>query len=289
MAPMTDIRRLPRARSLLFIPAAREDFVAKAASRGADVVILDCEDATPAQLKERARDLVRDLTPSLVEQGCAVAVRVNALASDWGLDDLDHGLCPELCAVVVPKVERVDELDAIAARLDAAGLPALGVIAGIETALGVADARALLAHPRVIGAYFGAEDFVTDLGGRRTTSNIEVVHARGAMVLAARLAGVPMLDQVVTDVRDDERFRTEASDARSMGYAGKLCIHPNQVALANDAFTPSDAELDRARRLLAAYADGTAAGLGAISFEGQMIDEPLAARARSLIARADPA
>jgi citrate lyase subunit beta/citryl-CoA lyase len=284
---MQEIRRPSRTRSLLFIPAAREDFVAKAPSRGADVVILDCEDATAAPLKEAARTLVRELTPALVEQGCAVAVRVNALASQWGFDDLDQGLCPELSAVIVPKVERLDELDTIAARLDAAGLPALGVVAGVETALGVADARSLLAHPRVIGAYFGAEDFVTDLGGVRTTSNVEVAHARGAMVLAGRLAGVPVLDQVVTDFRDDERFRVEASEARSMGYAGKLCIHPSQVVLANEAFTPSDAELDRARRLVAAYDDGIAAGLGAISFDGQMVDEPLAARARALLAQID--
>jgi citrate lyase subunit beta/citryl-CoA lyase len=268
---------------MLFVPAAREEFVAKAPGRGADAVILDCEDATPAHLKPEARELARRHAPTLVAQGCAVAVRVNALASEWGSGDLEGALCSELCAVVVPKVDRVEELDTIAERLDAIGLTSLGVLAGIETVLGVADARALLAHPRVVGAYFGAEDFVTDLGGRRTASNVEVAHARGALVLAARLAGVPLLDQVVTDVADGDRFVVEADEARSMGYAGKLCIHPAQVALANAAFTPSEAELDRARRLLAAYDEGIAAGLGAISFEGQMVDEPLAARARAVV------
>lgn len=281
---MSDVRPLPRVRSMLFIPAAREDFVAKAPGRGADAVILDCEDATPAHLKSDARDLARRLAPTLVAQGCEVAVRVNALASEWGPGDLDGALCPELCAVVVPKVERVEELDTIAERLDAAGLASLGVLAGIETVLGVADARPLLAHRRVVGAYFGAEDFVTDLGGRRTASNVEVAHARGALVLAARLAGVPLLDQVVTDFADDVRFTAEADEARSMGYAGKLCIHPKQVALANAAFSPSEAEIERARRLLAAYDEGTAAGLGAIVFDGQMVDEPLAARARAVLA-----
>lgn len=281
------VRRLPRTRSMLFVPAAREDFVAKASSRGADLVILDCEDATPAHLKPVARGIVRRIAPSLAAQGCSVSVRVNAIASEWGADDIAEGLCAELAAVVVPKVERVAELDDIADRLDAVGLRSLGVVVGVETALGVADARQLLAHPRVVGAYFGAEDFVTDLGGRRTTSNVEVAHARGALVIAARLAGVPIVDQVVTDFADDERFLAEASDARSMGYAGKLCIHPNQVALANAAFSPSAAEVERARRLVAAHDEGTAAGLGAIAFDGQMIDEPLAARARAVLAAAD--
>jgi citrate lyase subunit beta/citryl-CoA lyase len=280
---MTASRRL---RSLLFAPAVRPDFLAKLPERGADAVVIDCEDATPSGAKAEGRANARQLAPGLAVS-CQVTVRVNPPATEWFADDVSNGLVPELAAVVVPKIETLDGLAEVVAALDAAGLTELGIIAGIETALGVADARTLLAHARVIGAYFGAEDFIADMGGVRTSSNDEVAYARGSVALAGRLAGVPTLDQVVTDFRDDERFTREANEARAMGYAGKLCIHPGQVALANAAFTPSGAEVERARRLLGAYEAAGAAGLAAIDFEGQMVDEPLAAQARRVLELAD--
>lgn len=278
---------LGRIRSLLFAPAVRPDFLAKLPERGADAVVIDCEDATPSNAKAEARTHARSMGPKLAETGCQTTVRINPPATEWFAEDVVAALSPELAAVVVPKVESVAGMDEVAAALDAAGLSRLGVIAGIETALGVADARPLLGHSRVIGAYFGAEDFIADMGGVRTASNDEVLLARQAVALAGRLAGVPVLDQVVTDFRDDERFTRETAEARAMGYAGKLCIHPGQVEIANRGFTPSPEEVERAGRLLAAYEDATAAGLAAIDFEGQMVDEPLAAQARRIIALAD--
>lgn len=280
-------RPLGRVRSLLFAPAVRPDFLAKLPERGADAVVVDCEDATPANAKADGRSNARAIAPDLAVR-VPTTVRINPPASEWFVDDVRDGLVPELAAVVVPKVESVAGMDRVAAALDAAGLPELGVIAGIETALGVADARPLLAHPRVVGAYFGAEDFVADMGGVRTASNHEVSYARQAVALAGRLAGVPVLDQVVTDFRDDERFERETADARAIGYAGKLCIHPAQVEIANRGFTPSPDEVDRARRLIAAYEEANAAGLAAIEFEGQMVDEPLATQARRVIALGEP-
>ncbi len=281
------LRRFGRLRTLLFSPAMREDFARKLPGRGADAVVLDCEDATAPHLKPEARVIVRRLAPELAAAGCAVTVRINAPTSEWFEDDLAEALCPELSAVVVPKIERVAELDELSVRLDALGLRSLGVLVGIETALGVADARPLLAHARVIAGYFGAEDFVADMGGRRTPGNAEVAYARHTVALAGRLAGVPVLDHVVTDLADDDRFIREADEARAMGFAGKLCVHPRQVELATGAFTPSPAEVDRARRLLAAYDEALAGGLGAVSFEGQMIDEPLAAQARRVLSLAE--
>jgi len=261
----------------------RPDFLAKLPGRGADAVVIDCEDATPANAKAEGRANARQYAPGLADQ-CEVTVRVNPPATEWFADDVRDGLVPELAAVVVPKIETLDDMETVAGALDAAGLTELGVVAGIETALGVADARRLLAHPRIIAAYFGAEDFIADMGGVRTESNAEVAYARGAVALAGRLGGVPVLDQVVTDFRDDERFRRETAEARAMGYAGKLCIHPGQVALANAGFTPTEAEVDRARRVLAAYEEANARGVAAIDFDGQMVDEPLAAQARRLLA-----
>jgi citrate lyase subunit beta/citryl-CoA lyase len=270
-------------RSLLFVPAVRPDFIAKLPGRGADAVVIDCEDATPANAKAEARRNARELTPGLVEQGCSVVVRINAVDTEWFGDDVEQALLPSLAAVIVPKVETVEGLDRVAAALTAAGLPNLGVLAGIETALGVADARPVLSHPVVVAAYFGAEDFIADIGGVRTPGNAEVAYARSAVALAARLAKVPLLDQIVSDFRDSKRFTHEAAEARALGYSGKLCIHPNQVELANAAWTPTEAEIDRARRLVAAYEAASSRGIAAIDFEGQMVDEPLATQARRIL------
>jgi citrate lyase subunit beta/citryl-CoA lyase len=277
-----DVQPVGRLRSLLFAPAVRPDFLAKLPDRGADAVVIDCEDATPAGAKAEGRATAAAMAPTLAER-CQVTVRVNAVATEWFVDDVRHGLSPELTAVVVPKVETIAGLDEVAAELDRAGLATLGVVAGIETALGVADVRLLLAHPRVVAGYFGAEDFVADMGGVRTRSNAEVHHARSVVALAGRLAGVPVLDQIVADLRDERRFAAEAAEARAMGFGGKLCIHPDQVAVANRAFVPTEAEVDRARRLLRAYDSAAEAGVAAIEFEGQMVDEPFAAQARRVI------
>lgn len=273
-------------RSVLIAPAVRPDFLAKLPGRGADLLFVDCEDAVPANAKAEARAVAKSAVPDLVAAGCQVIVRVNAVASEWFEDDVTQGIAPEAIAVVIPKVETRSALDTAAALLDHTGLDHVGIFAGFETALGVADARPLLAHPRVVAAYFGAEDYIADMGGVRTESNDEVHFARSSVVLAARLAGVPIVDQVVTDFRNDAVYETEAGQARNLGYAGKLCIHPSQVAIANAAFSPSEQELDRARRLLAAYDAASAGGVAAIDFEGQMVDEPLASQARNTLARA---
>lgn len=281
------MRSVPRLRSLLFAPAVRPDFVERLGERGADAVVIDCEDATPANAKAEGRANAARLAPILAASGVAVTVRVNAQPTEWFADDVREGLSDSLAAVVVPKVESIAGLDAVDAVLSAAGFDDLGVIAGLETALGVADSRQLLAHPRVVAGYFGAEDFIADMGGVRTASNDEVATARSMVALAGRLAGVPVLDQVVTDFGDLDRFSSECASARSLGYSGKLCIHPGQVTVANEGFVPSADEVARARALLAAYEEASARGVAAIDFEGQMVDEPLAAQARRVIALAD--
>jgi citrate lyase subunit beta/citryl-CoA lyase len=275
---------IERLRSLLFAPAVRPDFIAKLPERGADGVVIDCEDATPPNAKAEARANARRMAPEIAGRGSLVFVRVNPVATRWFEEDVEEGLCRELCGIVLPKLDRLEQLHAIDRALSRVGHPGLRVVAGIETALGVADARELLDHPRVSAAYFGAEDFIADMGGVRTEGNQEVLYARSQVALAGRLAGVPTLDQVVVDFRNDRAFEREVSEARALGYRGKLCIHPRQVALANAGFLPSKAEIEYATRLLAAYERASAAGLAAIDFEGQMVDEPLAARARQVLA-----
>jgi citrate lyase subunit beta / citryl-CoA lyase len=264
-----------RWRSMLFVPADRPDLAAKAPRCGPDVVVLDLEDAVPPDGKAAARATAREAAAELAGT-VPVCVRVNPPATPWFDDDV-ASLPPGLTAVVVPKLEENDQLDGVAAALGQHPL-----VAGLETVRGVVDARDVL-RPPVAACYFGAEDYVADLGGVRTPDNAEVAHARAYVAMAARLAGIPALDMVTIDVRDDERFVAEARSARALGYAGKLCIHPAQVALAHEAFRPSPDEVAWARAVLAAF---EAAGGRTIAHEGQMVDEVVAVRARALLAAA---
>jgi citrate lyase subunit beta/citryl-CoA lyase len=255
-----------RWRSVLFVPADRPDLAVKVKRAAPDVVVIDLEDAVAPAAKANARSSAAECVRAVA--GLApVCIRVNAPNSEWFDDDIAE-LPNGLTAVVVPKWERSITLP-------------VPVVAGLETVRGVHHAAATLG-PAVAACYFGAEDYVADLRGQRTASNAEVAHARAAVAVAARLTNVVALDMVTVAFRDQARFRTEAREARALGYAGKLCIHPDQVALANEAFAPSVEELDRARRLLAAF---DAAGGRTISFEGTMVDEVIAKLARAVVVR----
>jgi len=143
--------------------------------------------------------------------------------------------------------------------------PDLGLVLGIESALGVARARDLLTTG-VSAAFFGSEDFLADMGGRRSPSGLEVLYARSEVVLAGRLAGVPMIDQAVVAVEDDAAFTADAETGRALGFVGKICVQPRQVALAHAVFTPSEDEVAAARKVLAAEASGVAV------VDGLMVD-----------------
>ncbi len=276
---------LPRLRSLLFAPASRPDMCAKLPRSGPDGVVLDLEDAVAPTSKAEARSQARATAAELRPQNpdLVIFVRVNPPSTGWFDEDMAESLAEELTGVVVPKLESAAQVDVVQRAMVLAGRDHLRLVAGIETAAGVAQSSDVLGHPRVDWGYFGAEDFITDMGGVRTDDGLEVLYARSQVALAARLAGVPVLDQVVTAFGDDERFLADAAVGRSIGYSGKLCIHPAQVPLANQCFSPSPEERERARALLAVWDAAQARGEASVAFEGQMIDEPLARRARALL------
>jgi citrate lyase subunit beta/citryl-CoA lyase len=271
-------------RSLLTVPASRPDLMEKAPRAEPDAVFLDLEDGVPPSAKESARENARIAAADLARDhpSLSVFVRVNGLTTPWFEGDVADAIGPDLAGVVVPKLESAADIDQVARALERAGHAELAVMAGIESARGVAEAHDVL-RPPTRWCYFGAEDFVADMGGVRTPENFEVLYARSRVVLAARVNGVHAIDQIVADFRDDSRYRTEAAAARALGYRGKLCIHPAQVALAHEAFTPSGDEVDRARRLLTAYAEAAARGEATLVFEGEMVDEPMARHARTVL------
>ena len=275
-------------RSLLFAPANRPDLVAKLPRARPDAVALDLEDGTPADEKVAARSQAVEEARELAPAPPAVFIRVNALRSEYFAGDLDAVVGAPVAGLIVPKLGTPGELLEVAEALEARerplGLDPIPVFVGIETVAGVHHAAELLtASPRACAVYFGAEDFASDLGARRTPEGTEVLYARSQVVIAARLAGTQAMDQIVAEIRDDERFRADAAMGRNLGYTGKVCVHPRQAELANEIFRPSSEEVERSRQLLAAYRDAEAAGRATIDFEGQMVDGPLVARAQAVV------
>lgn len=275
-----------RLRSVLFAPAVRTDHLDKLAERGADAVVIDCEDATPPGAKADGRFNARRYAGQLTAAGGTVLVRVNATDTPWFEEDVAVAVTHDVTAVVVPKLESLADLGAVTAALDRAGLTDVAVVAGLESARGIAEAGDICRHRRVVAAYFGAEDYIADLGGRRTESNHEVAVARSLVALAGRLGEIAVIDQVVTDFRNLERFERECEEALDLGYSGKLCIHPGQVPVANRLFTPTAEEIARAHTVVDAYERASAAGVGVVEVDGVMIDVPLVAQARRVLRRA---
>jgi citrate lyase subunit beta/citryl-CoA lyase len=282
-----------RLRSALFAPANRPDLVAKTPRTGPDAVIIDLEDGTPASAKVTARAQAAEAAAALRASGYPgyVFLRVNSPgAADLFDDDLRAYASGDFDGVVVPKTETARQVAGVEARLSSLEVADRAIIWGIESVRGVVEAvPALGASKQGVAAYFGAEDYIADLGGRRTLRGEETFYARTAVAQACRLAGLIAIDQVVTALTDAARFEADAQFALDVGFGGKMCIHPSQVAICHALFTPSPEAVDRARRLLDCYDAALADGRATANFEGQMIDGPLVAQARQVLDRAGEA
>jgi citrate lyase subunit beta/citryl-CoA lyase len=256
------------ARSLLFVPGNRPERFAKACAAGADAVIVDLEDAVPRSDKLAARKALVDwLSPAH-----PVLVRINSADSEWFRDDLAVCGLPGVAGVVLPKAERTDDLAAVAA----AGAPA--ILPLIESARGMWNGAGLAGAPRVQRLLFGAIDFSFDLG--ISEGYEQLLAFRSQLVLTSRVAGIAApVDGVTVDLDDPARVREDAGRARALGFGGKLCIHPKQVAPVNAAFAPSSAELAWAARVMAAAdVDGAA-----VAVDGKMVDRPVILIARQML------
>jgi citrate lyase subunit beta/citryl-CoA lyase len=259
--------------SWLFVSADRPDRFQKAARVGADEVILDLEDAVAPDAKMTARAHVAEW---LSARGSGW-VRINAPQTPWHDGDLEAlAGCPGLRGLVVPKAEDAEALARIAGRVGRR------VVALVETARGIRGLDAICSAPGVSRLAFGSIDFALDIDAQE--SDEVLLHARSEMVIAARAAGLAApVDGVTVEFRSTEVVATAAARSRALGFGGKLCIHPAQVPVVNDAFAPSSAEVAWARRVLAAAQ--TSPG-GAFTVDGRMIDRPLVVRAQRVLARA---
>jgi len=256
----------------LFVPADRPDRFGKAASSGADAIIVDLEDAVPPARKEDARgnlSLLKTLP-------LPAFVRINAQGTLWHEDDLAALARLDIDLVCVPKVEDADLLDTLLARLGAG----TRLLVQIETAAGVSRAAAIAAHRAVTQLAFGPADFFLDMGMQQSLEMAS--HVVRVLALASRTAGIAApLDGPCFSVGDQAALARECASAMAAGAKGKLCIHPAQVPAVLDHFLPSDAELDWARRVTAADPDG-----GALLIDGRMIDAPIIERAKIVLEQA---
>jgi len=260
-------------RTYLFVPGHRPDRFSKALSSGADQVILDLEDAVPIDAKDEARQAIATfLTPAT-----PVAVRINGDGTRWFSADLACVAGSGVAAVLVPKAERIEAIDAVAAAI----APSTAILPMIETAVGLERARALARHPRVQRLVFGSLDFQTDLGIHGDDDAL--LYFRSHLVFVSRLAGISApVDGVTPRFDTPDAATADATRAKRFGFGGKLCIHPKQVAWVQSCFAPSAEEVAWARRVVAV----TRTGDGAAAVDGEMVDRPVLERAESILAYA---
>lgn len=280
-------------RSLLFLPGNTPNMLINGSCLGADAVIFDLEDAVSPAEKDAARILVRNTMTYMDFRGCERVVRINGIDTPYWKEDLDEVLPCRPDLILLPKTSSaadIQEADTYITETEkrlglAAG--AVGLVALIETALGVENAFAIAsASPRVAALFLGAEDLTADLRCKRTKEGREIEYARTRLVTAARAAGVDVYDTPFTDVNDDEGIETDAALAKALGFTGKASISPRHVESINRVFSPSQAEIDYAYEVMEAIRLAKEQGKGAVALRGKMIDAPIVERARQTIAMA---
>jgi len=275
-------------RSVLYMPGANARALDKARTLDADALILDLEDAVAPDAKAQARAQV---AAALREGGYGrreCIVRVNALDTPWGMDDLRAIAQAGADAVLLPKVESPAQLAALAQALDAAGAPVdLPLWAMAETPLGFLRLDAIAGgHERLAAIVVGTSDLVKDLHARHTPSRDETLLARSLAVMAARAHGLAVLDGVHLDLNDDAGLQDACRQGRDQGFDGKTLIHPRQIAAANAAFAPTAEELDTARKRLDAWRAAQAEGKGVAVVDGALVENLHASEAERVLALA---
>ncbi|WP_395450076.1 HpcH/HpaI aldolase/citrate lyase family protein [Aminobacter sp. UC22_36] len=273
-----------RLRSLLYVPAHAERFIAKAHERGADAIILDLEDSVPDNSKLAARAGLAEAVRHVGQAGAVVFVRINSC--DLQFEDAAAACRAGAYGLMVPKLSTLAQLDRLGAQLAPIRRDPMPLIGLIEDPGAVLDARVLAAHPSVMGLALGGEDFATAMGAEATP---EVLRLPKLMVhMAAKAAGKLSFGLLrgIADYADIDAIRLAAAEAKAFGFDGATSVHPATVPVLNAGFSPTKAELDRARRIIAEAERAASAGRGAFVFEGKMVDAPVIARARIILAKA---
>ena len=277
-------------RSRLYVPGSEPKYFINAGLHGADAIILDLEDSVHPIEKDAARLLVRNALRGVDFQQCERMVRINQLP--LGLEDLEEIVPESPDLILIPKVETASQVIATSRKI--AEIKAnygvtrpIWLMPIIESALGIEKAYEIAtATAEIVALTIGLEDYTADLGVVKTATGAESLFARQRLVNAAHAAGVQAIDSVFGDIGDLDSLRAWGLNSRAMGFEGMGCVHPLQIAVIHQAFAPTTAEIEKARKLVAAYHDAQQKGLGVVSLGSKMIDPPVVQRAVKLMARA---
>lgn len=288
---MTDVKMRLR-RTMMFVPGNSPKMINSAAIYGADSIMFDIEDSIAITQKDTARHLVSHALKALPFKSETV-VRINhPTQTPFGMDDLAFILPAKPNMIRLPKVECIEEVELVASAIEKVekreGFPpgSIHIIAAIESVKGLYNVREICKGPRMVAIALGAEDFIADLKTQRTKSGIELYYARAQILMAARDAGIQCMDTVFSDVEDMEGFVNEVTNSRDMGFDGKSVIHPKQIKVVHEIYTPTAPQIAKALKVLSAYADAVKNNKGVIAVDGKMIDGPIVVRAERVIAQA---
>lgn len=278
-------------RSRLYLPGNEAKFMLNAGLHEPDSVILDLEDSVAPAVKDEARVLIRNALRTIDFRGAERMVRINQ--GQRGLDDLQFVVPHNVHVILIPKVEDESQVEAVDQRIGQIlkehhiDRPVY-LMPIVESALGAIEAYQIAkASPNVCALTIGLEDYTADLGTQRTNEGRESFWARCQVVNAAKAAGVQAIDTVFSDVADMDGLRASVLEAKSLGFEGKGCIHPRQIRPIHEAFAPAPAELEKARKIVAAFQEAEAKGLGVVSLGSKMIDPPVVKRALKVVKLAE--
>lgn len=277
-------------RTMLYVPGNNPGMIKDAGIYPADCIMFDLEDSVSLAEKDAARFLVREALECLDYGDKEIVIRVNALDSDWGIEDLEAIVPTGRAIIRLPKTETAQDVlncEREIARLEAEnGLPdgTTKMMAAVESALGVLNAKEIAtASRRLVGIAIGAEDYVTDLKTTRSPGGIELLFGRSMVLLAARAAGIDAIDTVYSDVNNEDGFREEVALIKQLGFDGKSIINPRQIRPVHEIYTPSEKEIHKSLAIMEAIAEAEKKGSGVVALNGKMIDKPIVMRAQRVL------
>jgi citrate lyase subunit beta/citryl-CoA lyase len=276
-------------RTMLFVPGNAPGKLLNAGIYNADSIVIDLEDAVSVNEKDAARDLARNAF-KYIEYPCPVGVRINHIGTPFGWDDLEEMIKVRPAFFRLPKSEDVEDITKIDEFLTKAETKygyepgIVKLVLTVETAKGILNSYQLaMASKRIVAMGLGAEDLAADLQANRTKTGKEILFSRCQLLLSARAAGIQALDNVFGDVADDEGFYADTLVGKELGFGGKSVIHPKHVAVVHSIYTPAEAEIAKAKKIIAAYQEALANKSGVVALDGKMIDTPVVTRAERIL------
>ncbi|MBP7101133.1 MAG: HpcH/HpaI aldolase/citrate lyase family protein [Leptotrichiaceae bacterium] len=281
-------------RSMLFVPANNPGIIRDSYLYRPDSVMFDLEDSIAITEKDSARyllfNMIKKMKPLYKESGIELVVRINGLDTEFGVEDLEASIRAGIEVIRIPKtdtVENVYEVEKHIERIEKESGIEVGrtkIIVAIEGPLGALNALEIAkCSPRLIGMAIGGEDYVTNLKTTRSEDGVEMLMGRAMIVMAARTAGIAALDSVYSDVNNDEGFLKEASMIKQMGFDGKSLIHPRQIELIHNLYTPDEKSIKKSLRIIKSTEEALAEGRGVFTVDGKMIDKPIIERAQHVL------